>query len=111
MILRILSMSEADKLRSQNLVVRSMKMETIVTDAEKNLISFAGTRSSRSSEVVSDAHALEMRRACEIAWFEQIGVAPDTMKLYGDGRTGSPTGSKFRHELDDFVEDFGPIDV
>ena len=85
-------------------------MEVMETVSEKkNLLSFAGTRPSRTGQVISDPLALEMRRVYEKAWFEQAGVSAEVMQPYGAGLTGSPTGSKTRHELDDFVEDFGPI--
>lgn len=84
-------------------------MESIHTNSERNLLSFAATRPSRTSQVVSDEHALEMRRVCEQAWFAEAGVDPEALKMYGVGRTGSPTGSKAPHQLDDYIEDFGPI--
>jgi hypothetical protein len=84
----------------------TMEAKTINSET-KNLLGFASTRPSRTGQILSDPLALEARRVYEKAWFEQAGVSSETMKMYGAGLTGSPTGSKTRHELDDFVEDFG----
>ncbi len=80
-------------------------MDTITTDSAKHLVSFASTRPSRTGQVLSDARDIETRRACEMAWFEQAGVAPEKIS-FAIGVTGSPTGSKAPHEMDDYIEDF-----
>lgn len=82
-------------------------MENITMHSERNLVSFASTRPSRTHQVLSDARDLEMRRTYEKAWFAETGVAPETLKAFGGDKTGSPTGSKAPHELDDYIEDFG----
>ena len=85
-------------------------METITGPSKKkNLISFAAVRPSRTEQVMSAPRDLELRRACETAWFAQIGVPAETLQLSGADKTGSPTGSKPPHYIDDLIEDFGPI--
>lgn len=84
-------------------------METIATGSARSLVSFASTRPSRTGQVLSDARDLKMRRVREKAWFERIGVTAESGMSFDLGKTGSPTGSKAPHELDDYIEDFGGL--
>jgi hypothetical protein len=86
---------------------------TMKTNAEgavqrdNEYVLFASSRPSRTSEVVASEQELELRRACEQAWAERAGIDMAVFVDNGWTRTGSPTGSKTVHELDDYVEDFG----
>lgn len=85
-----------------------MKTNPEHTEVRKDeFVLFASSRPSRTTEVMASEQELAVRRVCEEAWAEQIGIDRSVFIANGWDRTGSPTGSKHLHELDDFVEDFG----
>jgi hypothetical protein len=85
-----------------------MKMKTETQSARSRsgeFVLFASSRPSRTTEVMASEQEMALRRACEEAWAEQIGIDRSFFVANGWSRTGSPTGSKTIHELDDYVED------
>ncbi len=75
--------------------------------SDDGYVLFASSRPSRTGEVVASEEELARRRACEQAWAERAGIDLSVFVDNGWTRTGSPTGSKTREELDDYVEDIG----
>jgi len=102
-------MLEKIKLQVENHHTGRLTMPTNADSAtlcENEYVLFASSRPSRTAEVLASEHEMESRRACEQEWAVRAGMDLSVFVTNGWTRTGSPTGSKVRGELDDEIEDY-----